>query len=221
MLHSSSQLAMPENQENPQEKKEGLQKTLAASSLFPLRKKAQIKKDAEISSEALDNWNISLMIDTYDDIFSDFDARHISQRALSQDFLEECKRASIGKVEKGLEIRIMVPSGKRNEISEGLIKQRLKRHFSKAHKEKLDVLNKVKTEGKAFTAVGMLFLFLGGIVYTWEGSLLTNLILVILEPGGWFLAWTGLETLRSAGQKVPDLDFYRKMTEAEFIFIGY
>jgi len=212
---------MSEDSQTAPEKKEDLQKTLAASSLFPLRKKAQMKKDAEISSEALDNWNISLMIDAYDDIFSDFDARHISQRTLSQDFLEECKRASIGKVERGLEIRIMIPSGKRDAISEGLVKQRLKRHFSKANKEKQDALNKVKKEGKIFTGVGMLFLFLGGIVYTWEGSLLTNMILVILEPGGWFLSWTGLDTLRSANQKVPDLDFYRKMIEAEFIFISY
>jgi hypothetical protein len=37
---------------------------------------------------------IKLMLDTYDDIFSDFDPRPFSQRTLSEDFLEEARKAS-------------------------------------------------------------------------------------------------------------------------------
>ena len=41
---------------------------------------------------------ISLSLDNYDDIFSDFDPRPFSQRALSDDFLIEAKKASRDKV---------------------------------------------------------------------------------------------------------------------------
>ena len=38
--------------------------------------------------------NISLILDSYNDMFSDFDPRSFSERALSDDFLSECKRAA-------------------------------------------------------------------------------------------------------------------------------
>ena len=39
------------------------------------------------------NGNISLILESYTDIFSDFDPRPYDQRTLSDDFLLECKKA--------------------------------------------------------------------------------------------------------------------------------
>ncbi|NYT12918.1 MAG: hypothetical protein GKC01_00225, partial [Candidatus Methanofastidiosa archaeon] len=59
--------------------------------------------------------NISLILDSYDDLFSDFDPRPYSVRGLSDDFLIECRRAVRGiKTESPvLELRLLVPKNKR------------------------------------------------------------------------------------------------------------
>ena len=44
--------------------------------------------------------DIPLVLDSYDDIFSDFDPRPYSERAMSGDFLLECKKASAEKKKK-------------------------------------------------------------------------------------------------------------------------
>jgi len=69
--------------------------------------------------------NISLILDSYDDIFSDFDPGDYSERALSDDFLSECKKAAVNKEER-LELRFLVPKTKRD------YKEKIKRAFSKA-----------------------------------------------------------------------------------------
>ena len=43
----------------------------------------------EETEKLLQQSEISLLLDSYDDIFSDFDPRPYNQRALSQDFLAE------------------------------------------------------------------------------------------------------------------------------------
>ena len=53
--------------------------------------------------------NISLILDDYNDLFSDFDPRHYSERALSDDFLAESKRASRDKPAGSLEVKFLVP----------------------------------------------------------------------------------------------------------------
>jgi len=47
-------------------------------------------------------------------------------------------------------------------------------------------------------------------------------MLVILEPAGWFAAWSGLETVFfRAKDKDGDIDFCRKMGKADIIFTEY
>src|SRR3989338_5447495 len=74
---------------------------------------------------------ISLWLDTYDDIFSDFDPRHYSERALSDDFLIEAKKASLDKEGGHIELQFLVPQKIRNVKHESIIKQRLRAHFQR------------------------------------------------------------------------------------------
>src|SRR3989344_7409018 len=97
---------------------------------------------------------ISLWLDHYDDIFSDFDPRPYSQRALSIDFLDEVKRASKDKPLEALELKFLVPKDKREVSREFIIKKRLRDHFKKhidlLSKEKKDTIN----QGAIFIALG-------------------------------------------------------------------
>ena len=74
---------------------------------------------------------ISIRLESFDDIFSDFDMRGFDKRALSVDFLDEIKRASLDKDESGIELALYAPEKERDESKEGTIKERLSAHFNR------------------------------------------------------------------------------------------
>ena len=82
--------------------------------------------------------NISLILDSYEDIFSSFDARRHSEKALSTDFLDEAKRASRDKDSGSIELKLLIPKNKRQLGEEIIIKKRLKRHFQHHYNMVLD-----------------------------------------------------------------------------------
>ena len=53
---------------------------------------------------------VSLWLDTYEDIFSDFDPHPYGQRALSEDFLAEARRAVRDRRDEVPELRFLVPT---------------------------------------------------------------------------------------------------------------
>lgn len=172
--------------------------------------------------EKMRQGNISLILESYNDIFSDFDPRGYSEKALSDDFLLECKRAARDKdPEMGFELRILLPKNKRNLSDESRIKQRLKLHFHKHFKEKHDEIKSIKREGISWIVIGLVFIFLATIIYAYKGFIF-NLLFVIFEPAGWFTLWSGLDKIFiTARGKKSELDFYRKMANAKIIFISY
>ena len=76
-------------------------------------------------NDILKQSNISLILDSYEDIFSSFDARPYSEKALSVDFLAECKNAVRDKGEFEIEMRLLMPKDKRNLKQETIIKKRI------------------------------------------------------------------------------------------------
>ena len=69
---------------------------------------------------------ITIQLDTYDDIFSDFDPRPYSSRALSEDFIKEIKRHYMEDKRGRFEVHFTIPASERNIGDEGLIKKRLR-----------------------------------------------------------------------------------------------
>ena len=113
------------------------------------------------NSDRLREGNISLILDSYDDLFSDFDPRPFAERALSDDFLVECKKASVVKKTK-IELRLMVPKHKRNHFDEVKIKKRLKEHFHKHFKEEESKIRKIKAGGFFWFFLGVALMLFGG-----------------------------------------------------------
>ncbi len=168
--------------------------------------------------------NISLILDSYDDLFSDFDPRGYEERALSEDFLSECKRASRDKPEdsKELELRLLVPGNKRNEQIEETIKKRLHSHFTKHHHERQAEKRKIREEGALWILIGTLLTLIASSLLDKNKSFIINIFFVILEPAGWFSFWTGLDRLYSSREeKIPDLIFYKKMSKSKISFFSY
>ena len=186
-------------------------------------KKESILEASEDPKIILREKNISLILDSYDDIFSDFDPRPYSARGLSDDFLIECRRAVRGKKTESpvLELRLLVPKNKRKLAKETMIKKRLKDYFQNQAIEKQKELTQSRRDGIKWLAIGILFSLISTFLITLEGFLF-NLLLIITEPGGWFSLWTGLDKLfiEPKGKK-PELEFHNKMAKMIIIFHSY
>lgn len=179
----------------------------------------------EEKQKILEMSEISLWLDTYDDIFSDFDPRSYAQRALSDDFLNEAKKASKEKSNGVVELKFLVPSNTRSLDKEIVIKKRLREHFKKhynlLHKETIDL----KKRGGLLVAAGLLITLTATTISTFgfiKYAFLSNFLVVALEPGGWFLMWTGLDLIFSTlKQKDQNIEFYDKMSKCRIVFLPY
>lgn len=182
----------------------------------------------EVVREAmLQRGSITLDLDTYDDIFSDFDPRPYSNRAISEDFMRECRRAVRNK-EGELTMRLLLPAALRDMREEARIRHRLEKYFEKHREMKQEELNAVRARGWTWIGIGAACMALGAFLYTRESSgffglsgatFLYHLILVAIEPASWFLVWEGLNTvLRGVRDHERELAFYRKMVRARVEF---
>jgi hypothetical protein len=188
-----------------------------------MQKKSTVKINKEPSDEILmREGNISLILDSYDDIFSDFDPRPYELKALSDDFLLECKRAAEDK-QKEIELRLLIPKHKRNLNDEPKIRKRLRNHFQKHYQEKQEDKIKIRKQGILWFSLGAGLIVLSTLLYTqtYRGFLFT-LLFVLSEPAGWFTIWTGLEKIFiESRKKMPHLKFYKKMSKTKINFYSY
>ena len=165
---------------------------------------------------------ISLWLDTYDDIFSDFDPRPYSERALSDDFLSEAKKASKEKTSGRIELRFIVPGEQRNNDLEVIIRKRLHEHFRKHAVQLEEEAKMLQRRGVITAAFGFLLMMLASYV-SWRksDSFIYSMLMTVLEPSGWFITWFGLDQLfYTSNQKKPDLEFYMKMAKCDIEFIS-
>lgn len=172
--------------------------------------------------------NVSLVLESYNDIFSDFDPRNYSERAISDDFLFECKRAVRDKPNKEFELRLLMPESKRNIAHELKIKRRLKDHFQKHVFEKQKEVSHIRNSGLSLAIIGVILMITGAFLVFkkfMEGTFISAVLTIILEPAGWFFFWEGLAKAifidEDERKKARDLDFYKKMARAQIYFISY
>jgi hypothetical protein len=179
-------------------------------------------KDGGDIRRILAETEISLVLDTYEDIFSDFDPRPFNERSLSEDFLLEAKRAARDKGE-GIEVRFLIPRAHKNIAHEALIKQRLREHFRKHHTRALGSIKAYKRQAVFLICIGTLI----GFAAVWLSLLEINNVLkhaveILLSPASWFTIWTGFEHLTFLPeQHLEDEKFYRKMIDAHITFTTY
>jgi hypothetical protein len=189
------------------------------------KKSLENKKDSleEQKQKLLQDSEISLILDFYDDIFSDFDPRPYSQRSISQDFIEEAKRAVRDLPSGQVQLKFLIPYKLRNLPTENMIKKRLKEHFAKHFAEHKISLKKTKIRGAIMAFAGVAMIFIATSIGDTESpNFLLRFIQTLLEPAGWFTAWVGLEhSFESLAEESKVKSFYETMTKAEVTFIGY
>ncbi|OHA96315.1 MAG: hypothetical protein A3J09_02675 [Candidatus Zambryskibacteria bacterium RIFCSPLOWO2_02_FULL_51_21] len=170
----------------------------------------------EPEGEQADSHEIALQLDNYDDLFSVFDNRPYSKRALSVDFLDEVRRASLDKSDEKLELVISMPKELRSEAHDQTIKERLSDHFHKHYK-------RLQVEKRRIMRLGFLMVFLGLVSMVGATFVISknsdaqsfgySFLLILLEPAAWFLLWEGMDQIIFNSQSLKhDLEFYRKMS---------
>ena len=150
---------------------------------------------SEIEEEdSLGASKISIMIQEYQDIFSDFDPRPYTERALSDDLLLEIKRAEKVKTADSIELVFSIPKKIRDVYLEALIKKRLREYFKKHHLIIKKEIGKIKKKGLFLTIAGALIGIIATLISIWAiPTLIKNMFLILLEPASWFTIWNGLE----------------------------
>jgi len=162
---------------------------------------------------------IPLILDSYEDLFSDFDPRGFSQKALSGDFLLECRKASVDK--KKIELKFFLPRKKRNLKEEAKIKRRLKEHFKKHAKEKKIEIRKIRVGGTFWAILGSVMMVTSAFFFTTPSSFFQHLVATLIQPAGWFFLWEGLaKILITSKDRMPDYRFYKKMANSDISFLS-
>lgn len=168
-------------------------------------------------TEQEETQEISLRLEQFDDIFSDFDMRHYSKRALSSDFLEEIKRASRDKVDEAVELILHIPTSERNESREATVKERLGGHFEKHYRRLTKEKRSLLRLGYSMVGLGVIAMIVATMIVHKDlaSHFGLSFLIVFLEPAAIFLLWEGMDQVIFGSKTIkPDLDFYRTMADS-------
>ena len=186
--------------------------------------KVEAKKEPDSTQKLFQMSNISLWLDRYEDIFSDFDPRPYSQRTLSDDFLHEAKKVSREKLPGKIELRLLVPTQLRHLYNESVIKKRILEHFKGKYEDVKKEARKILNQGLFFLIIGIVLMLITTylIITYYEKSFTVVFLSTLFEPASWFLFWEGLRlVIFDVKEKKPDLSFYEKMAKCEIRFLSY
>lgn len=166
---------------------------------------------------------ISIWVDTYDDIFSDFDSRTYAHRTLSDDFLFEVKKISKENRKGSLELKILIPEGMRNTREESVIRSRLHQYFQDQTIAMDSNLARLKRKGVFLAVFGMICMITAAYLHRLQSDQFwISAVIVLLEPLGWFSVWNGGDIFMSQLDELkPDGVFFRKMSTASIKFMTY
>ncbi len=179
--------------------------------------------DHTAKKELLSKAELSIWIDDYDDVFSDFDSRPIAERSMSDDFLAEVRKMIKEKPTGTVELKLLVPNSKRKKDMEQIVVKNLHSHFKHAAVGIETEMRKTMRRGFILSAFGFLIMIATAYVVSISNrSFFFNAVQIILEPTGWFMVWSGMDNIFYNTRKTrPSLDFNNKMSHAEIVFVSY
>jgi hypothetical protein len=165
---------------------------------------------------------LSIWLDTYDDIFSDFDSRDYQQRALSDDFIHEARKMVKEKPDGQVELKLLMPEELRNENTEEIIAKSVHRQFSHFAQVIKTEMKNIRLQGFLMCATGFILMIVAAYLTTLINKIFyISALQVIIEPAGWFLVWTGFDHIfNSFRKRSPEYIFNKKMAESDIIFLS-
>jgi len=170
----------------------------------------------------LDDINaISIALDTYDDIFSDFDPRDITQRDLSEDFINELMRRHRQGSKGKYDVVLVAPKAIEDQNAEKKIVSRLNKYFHQKYHRYIKAVRQIRLTGFIYISAGMALLMgLAFIPYFVKLDRLTLEILgIMFMPLGWFGIWEGFSKIMEIPFKLArDTQSYKGLSKASYKF---
>ncbi len=166
---------------------------------------------------------VSILLDSYEDIFSDFDPSEYKERVVSDDFIAQVRKFTRRKSAEKMSLKLMMPLAQRNELTEKVIIRRLHSHFRNAYQRAITDIRQTNLRAMILCIIGIVMIFIA----TYFSLLMPvkphlHFIIALFEPGGWFFIWTGLDHLLFSSKDAKrDKSFYSKMMKSEISFIAY
>ncbi len=172
--------------------------------------------------QRLDDINaISIAIDTYDDIFSDFDPRDILDRDLSEDLINELRHRHRQNPKGKYDIVLVAPKSIEDQNVEKKIVSRLNKYFHQKYLRYQKSIDEIRIRGIVYVAVGMVLLTsLSLLAYNLKLDRLTlDLVGIIFMPLGWFGIWEGFSKIIDIPFKLnDDTQAYKRLAKAAYKF---
>lgn len=162
-------------------------------------------------------------LDTYDDIFSDFDPRPFAQRELSDDFLKELGRRYMENTKGGIEVSFRIPAAAREPRLEATIRKRLREHFGQERQKVRAQIQQHRHKGLIYAGVGFGLLMADLGITLWQPEAAwAKVVGILLTPAGWFSLWSGMEKLAEVPYKLEHLrSFYDKFAKCNYTFVTH
>lgn len=166
---------------------------------------------------------VSIRLDSYDDIFSGFDPRPYSERILSDDFIAELKKIS-REDEFGIEeLQLLMHEKNRKQETEPTIIKRVHTYFRKGNYYLSKRIKNIRKQATLIAIAGMVLIlsasYISGIH---SGKFYIKILFVLFEPAGWFFVWTGMDDLFFAARKrKEEINFFSKMAKTKVVFTSY
>ena len=130
---------------------------------------------------------ISIWLDSYEDIFSDFDPRPYSERILSDDFIAELKKVSREDDFDIGELRLLLPEKIRKQEPESTIIKRIHTYFRRGNFYLMRRKKTTRVKAIVLTLSGMLLILLASYISTMQSDrFYMKILFVLFEPAGWF-----------------------------------
>lgn len=164
---------------------------------------------------------ISIAIDTYDDIFSDFDPRDLTQRDLSEDFIIELTRRHRADIKGKYDVVLVAPKSIEDTAAEKKITSRISRYFSQKYRRYAKSINDLRLRGAIYIVLGMALLIILALLtyYKKFDALTLEIIGIMFMPLGWFGIWEGFSKIVDIPFKLEsDTQVYRKLSRAAYKF---
>ena len=175
----------------------------------------------QIKQRLADINSISIALDTYDDIFSDFDPRDISERDLSEDLIVELQRRHRENPRGKYQVIFHAPVSLADKSIEKKAIQRIKRNFNLKYLQQIKFVNRLRLRGSIFLLSGTASLaILTLITYSQRlDPLFVDLLGIVLMPLGWFGIWEGFSKIIDAPLPLQrEADVFKKFSRASYKF---
>lgn len=175
------------------------------------------------TKELLSKSELSIWLDEYDDVFSDFDSRPIAERSLSDDFLNEVRKMVREKPSGSVQLKLLIPADKRKKELEIIAIKNLHTYFRHAAAAIQAEMMQTRRRGFLLAAFGFVVMITTAyIVSISNHSFFFNALQIVLEPSGWFMVWSGMDNIfYNSRRRRTNYEFNMKMSRAEIIFVTY